>query len=100
MNYNETLEELVEQAREDLDTQYTKSPINNKKQFIVLYKGKQVTTTKNSSIWDSIANAKKSLHYHMKSYTGYSNYRTNPNVKPSDIINELLASGDLEFKEI
>ena len=95
---DETLEELLEEIKEDLDNCYTKSPINNKKQFIVLYKGKQVTTRKNKSVWDSIGNAKKSLSYHMKGYTGF--YMKNKNVKPSDILNALLNSGDLEFKEI
>ena len=89
MQSKHTFEQVLDNVRSGFNQHYTQP----KKQFIILYDGKQLTAN-GRSVWDEIGKAKRSLNYHVKHYLYYSD------VKAHEIINELLTTGEIEFKEL
>lgn len=89
MQPKKTFEQVLENVRKDFDD----NKIIPKKQFIVLYNGTQVNVY-GRSVWDEVGKAKRSLNRHIKCYLW------NSEVTANEIINELLATGEIEFKEL
>lgn len=67
--------------------------------FIILYKGTRLTTRSGKSSWSTSGAAKLAFHAHIKNIIWWAN-RDGLDVTKKEVLDHLVKSGLLEFKEI